>query len=251
MKKLLIVDDNPLNVFTLKNHLRHLGLVTDSATCAADTYALHQKNLYDIILLDYHLPDATGLDIARKITEYDRRQQSHKTILISVSADSNPEMQEVLLAGGVAQVLHKPVTRSQLLEALKPYIPGMDLSESASPGALTQVPGLHFQELIKWLPTNRDEARAFIAEFIRTTREGMDILQQAVHNHNLSKIIMEAHRLKAPPKAFGMYQLATRLEALQQAAQNGQTQAYIESLLHSLQDSLRDTEKQLDELLAN
>lgn len=251
MKKLLIVDDNPLNVFTLKNHLRHSGLVTDSATCAADTYALHQKNLYDIILLDYHLPDATGLDIARNIIEHDRQLQGHKTILVSISADSNQEMQEILLASGIVRVLNKPITRLQLLEALQPYVHGIDLSEidlSEVIGSVDnagQVPGIHFYELKKWLPANRHEAHEFIAEFIRTTREGIRTLQQAAREHNLSKIILEAHRLKTPPRAFGMHQLATQLEALQQAAQNGQDQSRIDSLLHALQLSLRDIEQQL------
>lgn len=249
MKKLLIVDDNPLNIFTLKNHLRHLGLVTDSAACAADTYTLHKKNLYDIILLDYHLPDATGLDIARHIIQYDSQKPHQKTTLISISADSSQEMREALLASGVDHVLQKPITKSRLLEVLAAYIPDIDLSGSThSADAPTAIPGVYFHELKKWLPVNGDEARTFIAEFIRTTREGMDILQEAARHRHLSKIILESHRLKTPPKAFGMYQLANQLEAIQLAAQNGQDSSHIESLLQALQVSLQDIEQQLGKL---
>lgn len=248
MKKLLIVDDNPLNLFTIKNHLQHLALVTDTASCAADTYALHQHHGYDIILLDYHLPDATGLDIARSINAQNKHS-AHKTVLISISADSNPDTEIQLRANGVCQILQKPISKAQLLNALGPYIAGMDMSDANSPDQPRLCPDIALAELKKWLPANKDAAREFVAEFIQVSREGLDIMLHAAREHNLSKIALEAHRLKGPPKAFGMHQLAANLELLQQAAQHNQSDIDIESLLHSLQDSLRDIEQQLKTFL--
>ena len=250
MKRLLIVDDNPLNVFTIKNHLRHLMLITDTASCAADAYALHKHNLYDIILLDYHLPDATGLDMAQHINQHDK-QQAHRTVLISISADSNPIMDKALLFNNVHQILKKPVTKIQLLQALQPHIPGIHLSPPENlPEPSTALPDISLHELKKWLPANKNAAQEFITEFTQTTQAGITAMLAAAKVHNLSKIALEAHRLKSPPKAFGMHQLAARLEALQHAAQNDQDDTHIAQLLQKLQDDLHHVEQQLNAFIA-
>lgn len=251
MKKLLIVDDNPLNSFTIKNHLQDLALLTHTASCAADTYTLHQQHRYDIILLDYHLPDATGLDIARTLREQDRRSQQTETVLISISADSNPDTENKLLACGVSQILQKPVTKTQLLNALQPYIAGINIAETKRAADAPQhCPDIAIHEFKKWLPANKNAAYAFVAEFIQVTRAGLDNMCDAAASHNLSRIALEAHRLKGPPKAFGMHQLAADLERLQQAAQSNQADAVIKNLLQTLQDALCRIEQQINTLLA-
>ncbi|HEX7358213.1 MAG TPA: response regulator, partial [Ignavibacteriaceae bacterium] len=65
MKKILVIDDLPENVFMLQDRLEHDGF---EVLTAYDGYAgieKAKKELPDLILLDVMMPDITGLEVCK------------------------------------------------------------------------------------------------------------------------------------------------------------------------------------------
>ena len=71
MVRILVVDDNP----SVRHYLRAIleqqstWHVCDEARTGVEALQRVQKSQPDVILLDFQMPDANGLDIARQISE--------------------------------------------------------------------------------------------------------------------------------------------------------------------------------------
>ena len=67
--KILIVDDRPENIFTLESILNEDHRTFLNATSGVEALLMAKLEPIDLILLDYHLDDMTGLEVARKLRE--------------------------------------------------------------------------------------------------------------------------------------------------------------------------------------
>lgn len=67
---ILVVDDEPLIRWSLVNRLKEDGYRTVEAGTAGDAVAQHREGV-DLILLDFALPDANGLEVLKQVKETD------------------------------------------------------------------------------------------------------------------------------------------------------------------------------------
>lgn len=117
LKKLryLIVEDNEVNALLLEQTLRHYGIGNiEIAGSAAAAVALSMKNLYDIILLDLHLPDGDGFEIFEQI----RKKPDFKALVLAVTAAAEPAILGRCRRAGMNGVITKPVGIQDLFDQL-------------------------------------------------------------------------------------------------------------------------------------
>ena len=67
IKKILIVDDENLICYSLTAALRREDTCARSASCGKDALAEIAHTVYDLCILDIHLPDMNGLDIMKLV----------------------------------------------------------------------------------------------------------------------------------------------------------------------------------------
>src|SRR5262245_60575845 len=65
--RLLIVEDDEELRCNLASRFQRLGMAVDGAATVADASALAEAKTYDVALLDYHLPDGTGIEVLERI----------------------------------------------------------------------------------------------------------------------------------------------------------------------------------------
>lgn len=121
-KRLLLVDDHRMFQQALRLLLeRELGLkVAAEAQTGADALAHVEREAFDLILMDIHLPDANGIDISRRILE--RRSDAR---IIVLSSDADPlRVDEALMAGVLGYVLKTNAT-VELQRAIETVTTGM------------------------------------------------------------------------------------------------------------------------------
>lgn len=95
--RILIVDDQPSNVRLLEHTLRRAGYVeVTSTTNPCEVTALHQKNHYNLILLDLQMPDLDGFGVLGQLQEV-RPTNPVSVLVISAGAS---EMPAALKSGG-------------------------------------------------------------------------------------------------------------------------------------------------------
>ena len=110
-KKILIVEDNPLNMRLIELALRAKGYTLLKATNGKEVIDIVVKELPDIILLDIQLPDICGLRIARRL----KKNQALKHIpIIAITACAMKGDKERILKAGCNAYLPKPINIRKL-----------------------------------------------------------------------------------------------------------------------------------------
>ncbi|MCR9201252.1 MAG: response regulator [Planctomycetaceae bacterium] len=115
--KIMIVDDEPLNVMTFRQHLKGEGysnfVTTEDATKALP---LVRKESPDILLLDIHMPEVSGLDILR-VMGLDPALQHIPVLILTASTD--PKTRRRALDLGAVDFLSKPIDPNELIPRVR------------------------------------------------------------------------------------------------------------------------------------
>lgn len=116
MKRILVIDDLPENVFMLQDRLEHEGFEVLTAYDGYTGINKVKSELPDLILLDVMMPDITGLEVC-KILVNDPLTKDIPIIL--VTAKSGAEDTKEGLEAGAFDYIKKPFNRIELLARVK------------------------------------------------------------------------------------------------------------------------------------
>ncbi len=112
MKKILVIDDLPENVFMLQDRLEHEGYEVLTAYDGFTGIDKAKKGLPDLILLDVMMPDITGFEVCHILVN----DPLTKDIpIILVTAKSGAEDTKEGLEAGAFDYIKKPFNRIELL----------------------------------------------------------------------------------------------------------------------------------------
>ncbi|MEN6615594.1 MAG: sigma-54 dependent transcriptional regulator [Syntrophorhabdus sp.] len=111
---ILIVEDEESQRSLLAGLLRKEGYTVGEAADGASAYALFQKEIFEIVLLDYRLPDTDGLSLLKKIKEL-----NPATEVVMVTAFGSIENAVGTLKAGASEYLTKPIDLDDLLFKLR------------------------------------------------------------------------------------------------------------------------------------
>ena len=115
-KRILVVEDNQLNLMLLSQLLRVHGyqiLQTPEGMEAIDLARVEQP---DLILMDIGLPDISGLDVTRLLKQDDHTKAIP---IIAVTAFAMPGDEKKALESGCDAYIAKPINIDNLLRAIQ------------------------------------------------------------------------------------------------------------------------------------
>lgn len=115
--KVLVVEDNHLNQKIARYLLEGEGYSVDIAENGIKALSLTANGKYDLILMDYDLPDMKGTDITRKV----RKQLNHSCIPIIACTANDESYRSICLAAGMDDFINKPFLISELKAKLNKY----------------------------------------------------------------------------------------------------------------------------------
>jgi len=229
--KILVVEDDSASQKTILAILSKLGLETDIANNGKQAVQKATKKLYDLILMDMHMPNMNGYEATKSL-----RKQGLTIPIIALTASVMKNDLDKCLTAGCDLFLSKPVNRKKLLETLAKYLPTSELKNkkkkatSKSGNSKREVVNSvrkqisHLNELVSdqqspneiLVDRHRDqtdkdiidwpeleiriESESLIKEIIssffidNTTR--LELLIEAVKAENLEEIKMLSHALK-------------------------------------------------------
>lgn len=114
-KKILIVDDEGQFVMMLRNQLELEGYETDQAFSGNEALEKIMKEQWDLLLLDYLLPDTLAPVICRRIREDERLNKLPILIITAVSSRGAHSFKEE----GATDVIYKPIHVEELIAKIK------------------------------------------------------------------------------------------------------------------------------------
>ncbi len=116
MTKVLVVEDNPLNMELVVEILTSRGFAVHEAIDGEEAMKKIEKEDYDLILMDIELPGLDGVEVTKMI-----KKRYVKTPVVALTSYAMKGDRERFLAAGFDEYLSKPLDVSDFLKRLEKY----------------------------------------------------------------------------------------------------------------------------------
>lgn len=120
-KRILLVDDNKMNVLLAQTILKKWKLEYDSAYDGKQALELFRKNQYDLVLTDIEMPVMGGVELTHEI-RYNGDASKSGVPILGVTAHVLKENRDIYLKAGMNDLVLKPFLEQQLIDQIRKYI---------------------------------------------------------------------------------------------------------------------------------
>lgn len=122
LARLLVVDDNKVNLKVFKGLLKNNGMQIDTAMSGKECLDLMKENKYHIVFLDHLMPDMDGVETLNqaKVLEDSKSQDA---VMVILTANAVSGAREKFLQEGFDDYLSKPISLPLLKEMILKYLP--------------------------------------------------------------------------------------------------------------------------------
>ena len=120
-KKVLLVDDNKMNILLVQTILKRWNMEYDSAYDGKQALELYKKKDYDIILTDIQMPVMGGVELTHEI-RYNGDFAKSRIPILGITAHVMQENREAYLKAGMNDLVLKPFLEQELMDQIIKYI---------------------------------------------------------------------------------------------------------------------------------
>ncbi len=118
--RVLVAEDNAINQKVISAMLSRQGWTVTLAVNGREAVRRFQDDSFDLILMDIQMPEMDGMEAARLIRQQEQTRggSAAPVPIIALTANAAFLQREEYLAGGMDEVLTKPINLRNLLEAI-------------------------------------------------------------------------------------------------------------------------------------
>lgn len=128
--RILVVEDNAVNLRLLVRMLEKLGCEAGAAADGETARAMLAQGGWDLVLMDWRLPDTDGLSLTREIRSMGGRL-AHLPV-IAVTANAMQGDHAACMEAGMSDYLTKPLELNRLREAIERWSPRVPVTNDQS-----------------------------------------------------------------------------------------------------------------------
>lgn len=118
----MIVDDNSISARVNQQSLLTAGYIADTAEDGTEALDKLQTQAYDLILMDYQLPQQNGFETASAIREWELNENRRRHIILTFTAAAEDLNADQAYAAGVDAVLSRSLAREDLLTLIDGFL---------------------------------------------------------------------------------------------------------------------------------
>jgi signal transduction histidine kinase len=115
--RILVAEDNPINVKLILILLQRMGYRPDVAGDGLEALAALRRQRYDVVLMDVRMPQMDGIEATRQI--YREWPSGQRPQIIVLTAGVLSDERQACLDAGVSEFLSKPIVPAELVKALE------------------------------------------------------------------------------------------------------------------------------------
>ena len=239
--RILLAEDNPINLEVAVALLSSVGLVTDTAQNGRVAVEMARKNDYDLILMDIQMPEVDGLEATRLIrSSTGTRRGNVTTPILAMTANVFKEDRVACMEAGMEDFIAKPVEPGSLFSTIINWLPTPDgAPDTALPGESPVATGFNSTDVLeeskcdtviaeaidpealtRIFGNDRESQQLLLQQFISQTKEIYSAFETACEQRDFEQVRFHSHKLKSSARTVGAYPLAELCLALEIAAQN-------------------------------
>jgi signal transduction histidine kinase/CheY-like chemotaxis protein len=243
-RTVLLVEDNPVNQEVASAMLARLGAIVVNAWNGQVALEELQKEPFDIVLMDCHMPELDGYEATRRFRELESRERRRRTPILALTANAMQGDKQKCLAAGMDAYLSKPFTVDHLRTALDALLPPLEAAPNVPPEAAArpvQTPATVQQapfaaadapagpldagalETIRRMqqPGAPDLLEKIITLYLESSPQLMAALRSAIAASDAAAISRAAHALRSGSANVGAMALAEVCRSLEAAGRSG------------------------------
>ena len=221
--KILVVDDNTMNLLVVKNLLKQTKIIIDTAINGDEGLILMQKNKYDLIFLDHMMPEKDGIETLKELRAQNKNP-NFATVAICLTANAISGAKEKYIAAGFDNYLTKPINPDKLEEMLLEYLPKEKIESTAENAVEITPQNVPAQEKFQYLNIavgleysgDMEDIFAGILEiFCDLKDENKKKIQAAFDNGDWKNYTIFVHALKSTARSIGGEKVGALAENLE------------------------------------
>ena len=243
-RRVLLAEDNPVNVEVAKAMLESLGLEAHCARNGEEALDAVRGGGWDAVLMDCQMPVMDGFAATSAIRRHEREAGRARTLpVIAITANALQGDREACLAAGMDDYLSKPFTQQQLAGVIGRWVAlplgaerqHHDLSAPAPAPAAARPPSppsspsrhdpvnLAALENIRALSRDGGDAlvHKVVAAYVQDTPRHLAALRQSLAGSDAEGLRRIAHSLKSASANIGAARLAALCRDLEQLGRAG------------------------------
>ena len=263
IRRVLLAEDNPVNVEVAKAMLESLGLQAQVARNGLEALEAVRANTFEAVLMDCQMPVMDGFAATAAIRREEQDAGRPRTLpVIAITANALQGDREACLAAGMDDYLSKPFTQAELAGVVGRWI-AMPLSSSVhhDDAAPTLPPAMRdviqrdvinarALENIRALSQRGGDAlvQKVIAAYVGDTPQHLHTLRQAVGGQDADTVRRVAHSLKSASANVGAETLARLCKDLEQMGRNASVTGAA-TLLTDMEEEFQAVQQSLNAML--
>ena len=228
--KVLVVDDAMVNLDVAAGLLQLCKITADTAASGKRAMELVEKNQYDIIFMDRRMPEMDGIETAKKM-----RAIGVTAPIIAFTAANLPSSIDDMLKAGMSDALAKPITRRELNNMLKKWLPPDKLSDTSPKAASSGAPGAQDSEFwnivnsiegldvslgLSRIGGQREFYKKMLELMIQEIEKSNKNLREFLAANDLHNFRIEVHGMKSSLANVGSMELSTKAFDLEVASRD-------------------------------
>lgn len=240
--RILIVDDNKVNLKVAEGLLRPYQMKVDTADSGGRAIEKIQGKEYDLVFMDHMMPKMDGVDAAKIIRELDDPYYKQLPI-VALSANAVRGAKEMFLEAGMNDFVPKPIEMRVMDRVLRRWLPADKIHtmkeeaekqeqkeepEKASEAAketdptLWKLEGIDVTVGIGYSGEDVELYREILSDFMDSIEEKSGMIEKALEQHDIETYTIEVHSLKSLSRSIGAVELSDLAKELEGCGKNGE-----------------------------
>ena len=217
--KILIVDDNEINITIAEGLLAPLKAKCYGANSGKKALEMVSKESFDVILMDHMMPEMDGIETTKAIRE--TIPAAKGTPIIALTANAMEGVKEMFIQGGMNDFVAKPIDVRVLVSKLKEYIP-VDKIKKGNAETITEskeapkIGDLDTAGAISMIG-NEELFMKILKEYYRVMHTKADKIKECYDAEDWENYTINVHALKSSSKQIGAMELSEMAAALEKA----------------------------------
>ena len=238
--KVLIVDDNKVNLNVTSHILSMYGINAAAADSGREAIAKINSEYYDLVFMDHMMPELDGVDTT-KIIRSQGDAYSKELPIVALTANAVSGAKEMFLESGFNDFISKPIQLPQLEKILVEWLPKqmvtyVDSSNNAGGNSMSLmdiisegdendgereeefiIPDIDVEAGLALCGNSTDAYLAVLKTFMETAEESIERIERFSRERNYKDYVTEVHGLKSSALAIGAKGLSEMARQLEMA----------------------------------
>lgn len=232
--RILIVDDNKVNLTVVEGLLEPLRMKIDTALSGQESIDMISKNKYDLIFMDHMMPELDGVETTHIIRRF--HPEYDNVPIIALTANAIEGTKNMFLEEGMNDFVAKPIELRILVSKVKRWLPREKIQkvqgQQEKRDGTVEIEGLDTASALKMLGSEK-VYWTVLKTYYRSIEKKAESIKEHEKNEEWRNYTIEVHSLKSTSRQIGANKLADKAALLEKAGNEENA-----ALIHGCTDDL-------------